>query len=76
MLRVKWILLVLVSHSTAILLGQNQFAPNSMRMAQRPDSSAKRIYNIGNIQPGDSVPTVNLREVQIVTFKSQEEWAQ
>lgn len=46
-------------------------------VAARPDTTTpKYIYNIGNVQACDSAPTVNLREVQIVQFKDQAEWAQ
>jgi Domain of unknown function (DUF4294) len=74
MLHARWFLLVLITCNITVLFAQ--FKPVNAAVDQHRDSASRRIYNIGEIKAGDSVPTVNLREVQIVTFKTQEEWAQ
>mgnify|MGYP003341976181 CR=1 FL=1 len=40
------------------------------------DTVVHYIYDAGNIPVSDSAPTVNLREVNIVSFKTAEEWMQ
>lgn len=34
------------------------------------------IYDVGNLKGGDTMPVVNLHEVNVVYFKSQQEWLQ
>jgi hypothetical protein len=43
-------------------------------VAKNADTTIHYIYDAGNISGSDSVPTVNLREVNIVSFKTAEEW--
>ncbi len=58
---------------------QITFAQNAM-LAQLAigepgtDSTAKPIYNIGEVPKSDTVPNVNFPDVNIITFKSNEEW--
>jgi Domain of unknown function (DUF4294) len=75
MLAIRCMMQVLILHGTVFALTQNQTSGNAINSKQHADT-AKYIYNIGNLKTTDSVPTVNLREVQIVTFKTQEEWAE
>ena len=57
-----------------IASGQNA-NPNQNSYAKlRTDTSAKTIFDIGNVAKGDTAPHVNFPEVNIITFKSNEEW--
>jgi len=38
------------------------------------DTSAKPIYDIGNVPASDSMPTVSFPDVNIITFKTNDEW--
>ena len=38
------------------------------------DTSAKPIYDIGNVPVSDSMPTVSFPDVNIITFKTNDEW--
>ena len=38
------------------------------------DSTSKPIFDIGNVSPNDTVPNVNFPDVNIITFKTTEEW--
>ena len=76
MLFMRWMRMLVILQIPFFAIGQNQVSAGIVSHQFHPDTSAKYIYNIGNVHSGDSVPTVNLREVQIVTFKTQEEWAE
>lgn len=39
-----------------------------------PDSASKILYDIGNLPKSDTVPNVNFPDVNIITFKTNEEW--
>ena len=48
--------------------------PNGITLSSTADTTRHVIYNIGNISPGDTMPTINLQPVNIVSFKSLDEW--
>ena len=44
--------------------------------AQTSADTSHYIYDVGTIKPCDTIPVVNLREVNVVYFKTPTEWAQ
>lgn len=42
----------------------------------KEDTVVKYLFDPGNLTAADTTPTVNLREVAIVSFKTKEEWMQ
>ena len=61
--------------STVIIICSGQIAGGMAQNNARPrDTTSRYIYDAGVIPVNDSAPTVNLREVNIVSFKSPEEW--
>ena len=51
-----------------VMMSQNGAAPTHI------DTTTKPIFDIGNLPKSDTVPNVNFPEVNIVTFKTNDEW--
>lgn len=60
----------------SVQLGMAQNKKLDTGLATKPgtDTGLHYIYDAGNIPVSDSAPTVNLREVNIVSFRTAEEW--
>ena len=66
------LILLAVSFAT---MGQAVGVPLGIGTAQHTDTAqGKSLYNIGNLPKSDTSPVVNFPEVNILTFKTNEEW--
>jgi hypothetical protein len=71
-MRIRFKMLVCFLWVSQFSMAQSNGNPPLVKTAR--DSGAHFIFDLGEIPKTDSAPTVNFREVNIVTFKSAEEW--
>ena len=70
----SYLMLVLLGISL-VSLGQTVGIPRGLGTVQHNDTAQnKNLYNIGNLPKTDTVPVVNFPDVNILTFKTNEEW--
>lgn len=50
------------------------FAQQVAGTPKATDTATKPLFDIGNVSATDTVPSVNFRDVTIVTFKTNQEW--
>jgi hypothetical protein len=65
---------ILLCCISQIAFAQNSAAPQKVTGKAVTDSTSKPLYNIGEVPKTDSVPNVNFPDVNIITFKTNEEW--
>ncbi len=70
----SYLILVLLGVSS-ISRGQTAGIPHSLGSVQHTDTvQGKSLYSIGSLPKTDTVPVVNFPDVNILTFKTNEEW--
>jgi len=52
---------------------QNAYLPQNMQLRQKADT-VKPLFDIGNVPKTDTTPVVTFPDVNIITFKTNEEW--
>ena len=77
LLGMKWkalVVLFLVTLSQGSFCQLGVMPPNMQLRIQQADTSHRPLYDIGNLPKTDSTPTVSFPDVNIITFKTNEEW--
>jgi hypothetical protein len=73
-MKMKCGFVMLLCWVSQIAFAQNSAAPQKVTGKAVADSTSKPLYNIGEVPKTDSVPNVNFPDVNIITFKTNEEW--
>jgi hypothetical protein len=73
-MKMKCAFVMLLFWASQIALAQKVMMPQNGAAKTGIDSTTKPLYDIGNVPKSDTTVTVNFPDVNIITFKTNDEW--